>query len=87
MKKIEFDGNKNVIYKNVKLFRVKRDLTQSQLAAKLQTMNINIDQQMISRIENNSRFETDYELECLCLILNVDVKDMLQDFYDGLDKD
>lgn len=87
MKKIEFDGNKNVIYKNVKLFRVKRDLTQSQLAAKLQTMNINIDQQMISRIENNSRFVTDYELACLCLILNVDVKDMLQDFYDGLDKD
>ena len=85
--KIEFDGNKNVIYKNVKLFRVKRDLTQSQLAAKLQTMNINIDQQMISRIENNSRFVTDYELACLCLILNVDVKDMLQDFYDGLDKD
>ena len=87
MKKIEFDGNKNVIYKNVKLFRVKRDLTQSQLAANLQTMNINIDQQMISRIENNSRFVTDYELACLCLILNVDVKDMLQDFYDGLDKD
>ena len=87
MKKIEFDGNKNVIYKNVKLFRVKRDLKQSQLAAKLQTMNINIDQQMISRIENNSRFVTDYELACLCLILNVDVKDMLQDFYDGLDKD
>lgn len=87
MKKIEFDGNKNVIYKNVKLFRVKRDLTQSQLAAKLQTMNINIDQQMISRIENNSRFVTDYELACLCLILDVDVKDMLQDFYDGLDKD
>ena len=87
MKKIEFDGNKNVIYKNVKLFRVKRDLTQSQLAAKLQTMNINIDQQMISRIENNSRFVNDYELACLCLILNVDVKDMLQDFYDGLDKD
>lgn len=77
MKKITFGENKNIIHKNLKLYRVKNNLTQSQLAAKLQLMNINIDQQMISKIEHNNRIVTDYELVCICRILKVDVGDMI----------
>lgn len=82
MKKILFDNNKNVTSHSLKLYRVKNNLTQSQLAAKMQALGVNIDQQMISRIEKNLRFVTDYELACFCRILNVSPADMLSEFYD-----
>lgn len=87
MKKIIYGENKNLISKNLKIIRTARGLTQSQLAAKMQVMNVNIDQQMISKIENNSRFVTDYELACICLILKVELKDMLSEFYKENEKE
>lgn len=54
MKQITFGGNKNVISAALKEFRQKRNLSQGELAAKMQTMNANIDQQMISKIEKIS---------------------------------
>lgn len=82
MKKILFDGNKNLISKKLRDSREKAGLSQSQLAAKMQTLGVNIDQQMISRIEKNQRFVTDYELACFCRILNVDLKKMLSLYYE-----
>ena len=78
MKKITFGDNKNIIGKNLKSIRKERHLTQGELAAKMQTFNVNIDQQMISKIENNARIVTDYELASLCYMLGVDIKEMLQ---------
>ena len=83
MKKILFYENKNVVSKQLKLARVKCKLSQAELAAKMQTMNVNIDQQMISKIENNDRIVTDYELACFCRILNVSEQDLLSDFYEN----
>lgn len=85
MKKIIYGKNKNIISTNLKIYRMKKNLSQSQLAAKMQTMNVNMDQQMISKIENNARFVTDYELACFCLILEIDLKDMLGHFYNELE--
>ncbi len=82
MKKIHYYGNKNVISKRVRYFRNLRKITQEQLVARLQVLNINIDQQGISSIENNSRIVTDYELACLCRALGVTVEEMLSDFYE-----
>lgn len=76
MKKIIFGENKNIIHENLKLYRIKRGLTQNQLAAKLQTFNINIDQQMISKIEHNNRIVTDYELLIICRILGVTAEEL-----------
>ena len=81
MKKIEFYNNKNIISLRLKEARKKKGLSQSDLAAKLQLCNINIDQQMISKIEKNERQVTDYELACLCKCLNVSYEWMLEDFY------
>ena len=78
MKKISFGDNKNVINDNLKAIRQERNLTQSELAAKMKTYNVNLDQQMISKIENNARIVTDYELASLCYILGVDINAMLQ---------
>ena len=82
MKKILFDGNKNIISEKLKEAREQAGLSQSQLAAKMQTLGVNIDQQMISRIEKNQRFVTDYELACFCRILNVSLEEMLRVYYE-----
>lgn len=82
MKKITFYNNKNVIHARLRYFRNLRQLTQEQVVARLQTMNVNMDQQMLSKIENNCRIVTDYELACLCQVLNVSEKDLLADFYE-----
>ena len=77
MKKICYYNNKNIISENLKALREQNGLSQSNLAAKLQTMNINIDQQMISKIEKNNRQVTDYELACICKCLSVTPNDLL----------
>lgn len=77
MKKICYYDNKNIISSRLKEYRQKRNLSQSDLAARLQTMNINIDQQMISKIEMNKRQVTDYELACICKCLSVTPNDIL----------
>lgn len=82
MRKMLYYDNRNVIAKNLFYFRQKRGLTQNQLAARLQTMNVNIDQQTISKIELNKRIVTDYELACFCRALRVPLTDMLSDFYE-----
>lgn len=82
MNEIIFYGNKNVICKNLRRFRKMRGLTQDQLAARMQVMNVNLTQELISRIERNSRIVTDYELACLCRALGVTVEEMLADFYE-----
>ena len=83
MKKIEYNAHKNVIYQQLRKARVSAGMSQNQLAAKMQILGINIDQQMISRIENNKRIVTDYELACFCRIFSLDEKILLEDFYHG----
>ena len=82
MKKIEYNDHKNVIYQQLKKVRIAAGMSQSQLATKMQTLGINIDQQMISKIENNNRIVTDYELACFCRIFGMEEKTLLKDFYD-----
>ncbi|MBE6582774.1 MAG: helix-turn-helix transcriptional regulator [Ruminococcaceae bacterium] len=80
MKKISYYNNKNIISQKLKELREKKGLSQSNLAAKLQIMNVNIDQQMISKIEKNNRQVTDYELACICQCLSVTPNDLLNFF-------
>lgn len=81
IKKIEFYENKNIIYSQLRKIRKHCGISQSDLAIKMQLQNINMDQQMISKIENNNRIVTDYELACLCSILQVEPKELLKDYY------
>lgn len=82
MKKIAFNNDKNVIHERLRYYRKLRGLSQEQVVAKMQTMNVNIDQQALSRIEKNSRIVTDYELACFCKALNVTERELLASFYD-----
>ncbi|MBQ2965176.1 MAG: helix-turn-helix transcriptional regulator [Clostridia bacterium] len=85
MKKITFNSNKNIISKALVEYRQKRNLSQGELAAKMQTMNVNIDQQMISKIEKNQRQVTDYEFACFCRCLNISPDEMMKYFDEYLE--
>ena len=82
MKKINFYTHKNIIYRQLRYYREKRKLSQEEVVARLQVLNVNIDQQALSRIENDARMVTDYELACLCQILQVSERELLADFYE-----
>ncbi|MGN0516495.1 helix-turn-helix domain-containing protein [Eubacterium sp.] len=79
MKQITFNGNKNIIGKRLAELRKEQGLSQNDLAAKMQLLNVNIDQQMISKIEKNNRQVTDYELACFCKCLNVTADEILEE--------
>lgn len=82
MRKLLYNDNKNMISRQLQQARIKKGLSQRGLAAKMQLMNISMDQQMISKIENNKRVVTDYELACFSLVLGVSMEELLKEFYD-----
>ena len=43
-------------------------------------LGVNLDQQMVSKIEHNDRIVTDYELVCFCKVLNITERELLEDF-------
>ena len=71
MKIYDFNGNKNICGARVKEARRKLNLSQAELAAKLQIEGVNIERDSVSRIEIGTRFVADYELLVLCRILKV----------------
>lgn len=81
IKQIIYYDNKNIIHDRLRKARDERGISQTDLAAKMQLLNVNIDQQMISKIEKNQRQVTDYELTCICKCLHVSLDWMTQDFF------
>ena len=71
MKIYDFNGKKNICGDKVKEVRKRLGITQTELAARLQTEGVNIERDSVSRIEIGTRFVADYELVVLCKILNV----------------
>ena len=71
MKIYNFNGSKNICGKRVKKARKKANLSQENLAAKLQIEGITIERDSVSRIEIGTRFVADYEIVALSKVLNV----------------
>lgn len=71
MKIYDFDGKKNICGERVREARKKLNLSQGDLAAKLQVSGVEIECNSISRIESGTRFVADYELLVLSKALNV----------------
>ena len=71
MKIYDLDGRRNVSGERVRQMRTKKRLTQADLAAKVQTTSVILEQDAISRIENGSRMVQDYELRALAEVLGV----------------
>ena len=71
MKLILDSEERNITGSRVKIARLRNNLTQQQLSAKLETIAVYIDRASISKIEQQKRIVTDYELLALCQILKV----------------
>lgn len=71
VRKFLYEGMSNVSGERIREQRLKRRLSQSALAAKMQTEGAIIEQDAISRIELGSRLITDYELLVLTRIFSV----------------
>ena len=75
----KYNGNMNVIANLLKEYRVKKNLSYEQLAAKLELMGISIHKQSLYDIESNKRTVKDYELFGIAYVLGIDVNDLLKD--------
>lgn len=78
MKIYDYNGKANIVGKRILELRKKQNLSQEELAAKMQLNNIEISQKVISRIEKQERFVTDYELLIFSRVLGVDIYYLLE---------
>lgn len=69
----DFNGRKNICGSQIRLARVKRRMSQADLATKMQLEGVVLERDSISRIELGTRFVSDYELLTFAKVLKVDV--------------
>ena len=79
MKIYTYKGKKNLCGDWIRIERLKKRMTQMELAAKIQLQGITLERDSISRIEIGTRFVTDYELKLFAKVLNVKVDDLLEE--------
>ena len=77
MKIYTYKGKKNLCGDRIRIERLKKRMTQMELAAKIQLQGITLERDSISRI--GTRFVTDYELKLFAKVLNVTVDDLLEE--------
>ena len=70
-KPVGHNGSKNLISQRLKELRATAGLSQRGLARKLQLIGVDMDKNVITRIETNKRYVSDIELWALCRILDV----------------
>lgn len=73
MKIYDYYGKKNISGDRIREARLKKRLTQADLAARIQTEGVIMERDSISRIENGTRFIPDYELPVFARTLGVSV--------------
>lgn len=71
------DGLNNVCGKKIAYFRTALNISQRQLADKMQLVGINIDKNAIQRIECGKRFVTDIEIIAFVKVFNITYEDLL----------
>lgn len=78
MKIYDYNGKKNICGDRLREARVVQRLRQEDLAAKIQTMGVNMERDSISRIEIGTRFVSDFELKVFAKVLGVSVDWLLE---------
>ncbi len=71
MKIYKFNNFKNISGTKLRELRLKHNLTQEELAKKLQLQGLEISSKEISKIENNDRLVQDFELFAFAKFFNV----------------
>lgn len=68
MRRLRYEGKSNISGDRIRELRLHARMSQSALAAKMQTEGVPVEQDVISRIESGTRLVTDYELLVLTRI-------------------
>ncbi|MCD8377168.1 MAG: helix-turn-helix domain-containing protein [Candidatus Gastranaerophilales bacterium] len=76
---MEEAGHKNLISNRLIELRKKRGLSQRALAYQLQLIGVDVDKNVITRLETDKRHVTDIELRALCRVLHVSYEDLIED--------
>ena len=74
MKIYTYKGKKNLCGEKIRMARLNRRMTQSDLAAQIQIQGVTMERDSISRIEIGTRFVTDYELKIFSKVLGVSME-------------
>ena len=73
-------GKNNICGEKIKKYRQRflpKKISQRELADRLCLIGLDIDKNVIQRIESGKRFVTDLELKFIAQVLNVSLKDLL----------
>lgn len=73
MKMYDFRGRRNICGDRIREARQRARLSQSDLCRALQLAGVTVERDVISRIENGSRFVADFEVVAVAEILDVSV--------------
>ncbi len=84
MKQRTSANGKNLIGERLKLLRKEAGFSQRDLARELQLIGMDMDKNIITRIETNKRYVTDFELQALKKIFNVSYDYLIDGKYDKI---
>lgn len=79
MKIYDMDGQRNISGERIYRMRTRKHITQAELAARVQTTGVILEQDAISRIERGIRMVQDYELRALASVLGVSADWLMQE--------
>lgn len=65
------NGNKNLIGPQLKALRARDDISQRDLAVQLQLLGLNVEKNVITRIETNKRYVNDFEIRIIAKYFKV----------------
>lgn len=71
------NGLNNICGKNISKFRTDLQISQRELADRMQLVGIDIDKNAIQRIECGKRFVTDIEISAFAKVLNKQYEELL----------
>ncbi|MBQ2699553.1 MAG: helix-turn-helix transcriptional regulator [Clostridia bacterium] len=72
-------GKRNIVGEKITLLRKQKGLKQKELAARLQSMGMDISESSLSRLECQERLVQDFELPILAKALGITVAELLQE--------
>ena len=64
------DGKNNICGSNIARYRSEMNISQRELADRLQIVGLDVDKNAVQRMESGQRFITDIELVSLCRVLS-----------------
>lgn len=78
MKIYDYHGRANICGAKIRELRLKRKMSQEELAARMQVAGIDIEQRTISRIECGKRFLADFEMREIARILQISLDELAE---------